>query len=359
MGRPLHDPLALIWCIHLGMKYKLFLALLPGIATLSVACGGGGGECAKAYDKEIECGEHSEERKEKMKSRRSEAISRCKKNKDRPVIKTAIKCSKTNSCDEYQACQLEADSESDIKEIETAITAGKFDEAMSTCRYQLKTYKSVSAFKAACDKAITASFAKLETEDARSDARYTCASSSDAKEWLAASPAMTEGCNSLLTAFKTTITKQRDTGSEYNYTDCSGYSDLVKAIAPTTEAAATLLCNEAEVADDFTEGFAELTKNIAEKKKQLPFRCTSILDPKYNKETVEKLKDSKWFTDKSLELAKKCYGGEMGTLLLSDVTSYCGMRAKEVHVAAAKYGLGKESPELQAMLDSTADKCTK
>jgi len=340
------------------MKPKQFLLLLAGAATLSIGCGGGG-ECATAFDKELECGDQSDERKKKMKSQRSEAISHCKKNKDEPHMKAALACGKTNSCEEYTACKLSEDSKSDIEEIESKLKEGKADDAMSTCRYQLDTYKAVPDFMAACDKAFAAVFSDLKTEDARRDARYTCASASDAGEWRAASPALTEGCKTLSESYKSTITKQRDTGSEYNYSDCSGYGDLMKAIDKDGIAAATLLCNEGEVADDFTEGFAEIAKNLAEKKASLPFRCTSILDSKYNADTVEKLKDSKWFSAKSIELAKACYGGEMGTLLLGEVGSYCGTTAKAVHAAVKKYNLPTGDAAFKAALDSTVEMCSK
>ncbi len=357
MGCSLHHSMALIVYI-LVMKPQQFLLLLAGVATLSIGCGGGG-ECTTAFDKDLECGDHSDKRKKKMKSQRSEAISYCKKNKDKPRMQSAITCGKTNSCEEYTACKLAEDSKSDIEEIETKLKEGKAKDAMSTCRYQLDTYKAVPDFKAACDKAFAAVFADLNTEDTRRDARYTCASASDADEWRAASPALTAGCKTLSEVYKTTITKQRDTGSEYNYGDCTGYSDLLKAIDKDGIAAATLLCNEADIADDFAEGFTEITKNVAEKKASLPFRCTSILDPKYNADTVEKLKDSKWFSAKSIELAKACYGGEMGTLLLGKVTSYCGSTAKLVHAAVVTYKLPTDDAAFKAALDSTAEKCSK
>jgi len=340
------------------MNPQPIVFLLAGIASLSIGCGGGG-ECATAFDKEIECGDHSDERIKSMKSQRSEAISRCKKNKEKPQIKAAIACSKTNSCEEYTVCKRTEDSKGDIEEIELKLTEGKADDAMRTCRFQLDTYKAVPDFKAACDKVIAAVFADLKTEDTRSDARYTCASASDATEWRAASPALTEGCKALSEAYKTTITKQRDTGSEYSYSDCSGYGDLMKAIDKDGIAAATLLCNEAQIADDFAEGFAEVKKNIAAKKASVPFRCTSILSPRLNADTVEKLKDSKWFSEKSVELAKACYGAEMGTLLLGGVSSYCGMTAKAVHTAVAKYKLSTDDAAFKAALDRTAEMCSK
>ncbi len=336
------------------MKTHLLLLLLSGVSTLSIGCSGGG-ECATAFDKQLECGDMSDSRKEKAKKYRDEAISACKKSKDDPEIKAAIKCGKVSSCEEYKSCTTAARADGDIQEIEAFLKEGKVGDALGSCKYSLDTFTEVPAFKTACEKAFTAAFAKLDDKEIFSDLRYLCTQEDDYKKWEAASEVVAKGCNSIVASHKTKITKQRDDGSEYNYSDCSYYKDLIKTVAPKEAAAADLLCSEAEMSDDFTEGFESIKKNVAEKSTMIPFRCSSILE---SDENTKKFATSEWFKGKSKEFAAVCYSGDLAKLILNDVSSYCLSGGKTTHKMIAKFALPVDD-ELKGLLEKTAAMCTK
>ncbi len=333
------------------MRSSLALILLASLSSLTIACSGGG-ECEKAFDKEIECSENPEEAREEAKKFRKMAIAACNAAKDDPAMKAAIKCSKKSTCDEFRACELQARAGEDVEELEGMLSAGKPMDAMQQCSYSIESYQAVPEIKAVCDKAVTAVFADLSDKEMRSDAVYRCTLGSDVKEWMAASAPLKAGCNALLADFQAQVTKQRDEGSEYDYSTCSSYKDLAKALTPDKEAAAELLCNEADQADDYAKAFAEATKNIAEKKTDVPYECQSFLGDK------DEFKGSEWYAAKSKELAKLCYG-DLGKIVLAGVSSYCLTDAKNVHKYAAEYSLAEGDAALTELLAKTAPECTK
>lgn len=332
------------------MRSILSLLLLASLCSIHYACSNGGGECAQAFDKEIECSDDPAAAKKEAKDFRKAAIAACNAAKDNERFKTAIECGKKKTCEEFRACNTKARSADDIKEIEAALGAGDPGKAMKECSYSLETYKAVPEFKAACDKAFAASFKNLEDEEARDDARYTCASSSQAAEWLAASEALKAGCVSLQGQLKALVTAQRDSGAEFDYGLCSGYKDMVKALSAADAPAAETLCNEADQADDFAKAMAAAQKNLDAKSDDIPFECKSFLEDK------DKFEGSEWFAEKSKELATLCYG-KLGKLALASVESYCPMDAKDTHAFALAFKLGEADAELQGLLDKTADKC--
>lgn len=331
------------------MRSSISIFLLSSLATFSLACGGGG-ECEQAFDKEIECSENPAEAKKEAKDFRKAAIAACNADKSNPRMKTALECGKKKSCDDFKACKLEARSAEDVKEIEANLAAGEDTEAMKTCSYRLDTYKAVPAFKAVCDKAFTAAFAKLDNKDARDDARYSCTSSSDGKEWIATSEAFKTGCIALKDQLHTIVTKQRDEATEYDYSTCSSYKEMVKALDESGVAASEQLCEEADKAEAFTKAVNAVQKNVAEKQNAVPYECKSFLSDS------DKFAGSEWYAGKASELAKACYG-DLGKNVLLATTSYCSLDAKDTHAMAAQYKLGEADPELAALLSKTADKC--
>ncbi len=333
----------------LTMRAQLSLLLLASLSTLALACGGGG-ECEQAFDQEIKCSEDPVAAKKEAESFRKAAIAACNADKSNPRMKTAIECGKKKSCDEFKACKLQARSADDIKEIEENLAGGKANEAMKTCSYSLETYKAVPAFKAACDKAFTAAFAKLDDKDARDDARYTCTSSTSGKEWLAASEPFKAGCVALKDQLQKLVTTQRDEGTEFDYSTCSSYQDMVKALDEAGAAAAELLCKEADQSDDYAKAIAAAQKNIDEKSASVPYECKSFLDAK------EGFAGSEWFAGKASSLAKTCYG-DLGKIVLAGVTSYCPLDAKDTHTYAAEFKLADADADLAALLAKTASKC--
>ncbi len=332
------------------MNSTLSLFLFASLSSLTIACSGGG-ECEKAFDKEIECSENPEEARKEAKEFRDMAIAACNAAKSDPEIKAAIACSKKKSCEEFRACGLEARSDKDVKELEGFLAAGNPTEAMQQCSYSIDSYKAVPAIKAVCDKAVTAVFADLSDEEVRKDAIFNCTYGGETKAWLAASAPLKTGCNALLTDFQTRVTKQRDAGSEFDYGTCSSYKDLVEALTPDKQAAAEMLCKEADQADDYAKAVAEATKNIAEKKADVPYECTSFLDDK------DEFKGSAWYDTKSKELAKLCFG-DLGKIVLAEVSSYCLSDAENAHKYAAEFSLAEGDAELKALLAKTAAECT-
>lgn len=331
------------------MRTTLSILLLGSLSTLALACGGGG-ECEQAFDKEIECSDRPDEAKKEMKDMRKAAIAACNADKSNPRMKAAIECGKKKSCDEFEACKLEARSAKDIAEIEENMAAGKNTEAMKTCSYRLDTYKAAPAFKEACEKAFTAAFAKLDNDDARDDARFSCTASGDGKEWIATSPAFKAGCESLKTQLEGIVTKQRDEATKYDYGTCASYKDMVKALDETSVDSSEMLCEEANKAEAFSKAMAAAKTNIDDKKNNVPYECKSFLSDK------DKFTGSEWYASKASELAKRCYA-DLGKVVLAGVTSYCPLDAKDTHAMAAEYKLAEGDAELTALLAKTEDKC--
>tara|TARA_R110002096_G_scaffold433887_5_gene653980 strand:- start:113975 stop:114976 length:1002 start_codon:yes stop_codon:yes gene_type:complete len=333
------------------MHQLLAATLLACLGVLSLACKDGG-ECAKAFDKETECSENPEEARKEAKQFRDMAISVCKASKTEPEIKAAIACSKKSSCEEYRACESAARALEDVRQLKEMLDNGKPLEAMQQCSYDLNLYKAVPAVAEICDKAITTVFSDLSDAELRSDLVYSCTLGSEAKEWLAASEPLTNGCMLLLGEFESQATTQRNEGTEYDYSACSSYQDLVKALRPQSIAAAAMLCNEADHAEDYVKAVAEVTKNITENISDVPYECTSFLDDQ------EELKGSMWYATKSSELAKLCFG-DLGKLVLAEVSGYCLTDAKNVHKYASRYSLAESDPQLQELLAKTAAECAK
>ncbi len=324
--------------------------LVSGALWGTAACGG---ECAQAFDKELECMEDGE-RKTTMASARDIAIEMCKTKSEDPEVKAAIACGKKATCEEVKACKKEARAQKDIKKISDMVASGEVSKAAQRCSYDLETYKAVGGLKTACDAAFDAAFGKLDDKKVRDDLTYRCGRAKDAADWRDASESMKKGCNGLMAAAKSTITKQRDAGTKYEYSECSGYKALVKALAPKEAAAAELLCAEAKAAEDLTKAAAEVSANLKANKLRIPYRCERFM-----KMGDKKLKGSKWHTAKSKELAASCYGGDLGKKVLGKVTTYCLSDAKSVHKYAAQYKLGAADAELAALLTKTQPTCTK
>ncbi len=335
------------------MHRSLTLVLLSSLASLSIACGGGGAaECEKAFDKAIECSENPEEAREQAKAIRKEAIATCNEEKSTTDVKASLACAKKSGCDEYRACELERRYGDDVKEIEGLMADGKLSDAIMTCSVRIEAYKAAPAIKAICDKVIAAVFAERSDKDVQDSAEYYCSTDDDVAQWLAVSAPLKAGCTALAADFKVRAMKQRDEGLEADST-CSSYKKMVKHLTPEKLAAAEMLCSEVRSVEDLEENIAEVTKAISEKTKTIPYACDQYFQYK------KPIEGSEWHAAKVKELARLCFG-EVGKGILAEATGAgCPYDGEDVHKYAAKYSLAEDDAELAALLKKTAAACTK
>lgn len=383
----------------------LVVAMLVGGASMMVT--GCGSECETAINKEIECTE-SEKRKASMEKDKSEIIEKCNKDSDDERMKMMVECGQKSTCAEVKACQLQARSAEDAKEITAAVASGDISKAVRTCSYQLESYQAGGAFKTACDSAFSAAAGKLDDEKLGRSISYLC-TGDDGAAWKKGSDAIKTACGSVGDAMKkvletsrdagkyekykcesyveyvsknapdgkaaaekfcadakTTadtkqvevlkkeIVAQRDAGTKADFGKCYKYKKLAETLPAAEKAAAILLCEESTAAADFNKAMGEVKKAIAAKKKRAPYQCSSFL-----KKGDEKLKGSKWFATKAPVLAKACYG-DLGKIILATVSArLCLSGPKAVHEYATKYNLGASDPTLQALLTKTKPLCVK
>ncbi len=338
-----------------AMKYTpQTIVLLTGLSLFFLACkssdgDSGGSECARVVDKELECGSESDEEKAKLREARSYSIERCQEDKSEPYYKEGIDCLAKTSCDEFNACKRGSAKAETVAEIEDILKSGTASAGMVACYSDLKSYNEVSTYKAVCDKAFEAVFADLDNAETRKTARLACISIVDVQQWRASSETLSQGCKVLVADLKGRLTKQRDAESEYDYSICMAYTDLVDELHPEEKAAAARLCKEAEAAADFTEAHKLATASLSDKSADIPYQCKYFLE-------LKDLKDSEWFAGKSKELASLCFG-ELGTLVLKSVGSTCKTDARDTHRFATEFSLGEDDDALGTLLKKTARKC--
>lgn len=310
-------------------------------SPFAAACGKSA--CEKAVERDIECAEDPDQKKN-MKEAKSLMVGLCEADKSAET-KAELECyKKTKGCEELEACQegmYAAESAKRTTErVTESIGKGDYDGAISSCSYDVENYKASPEFKAACDKAITEGFSKLE------DPTWKCRGES---EFLTASEPLRAECTKLADTLKKKIETARDAGADDDYSTCSSYKDVVTAVAPDKTKAAEILCKEMSATNYAKKALDEIKANIAKKEVDIPFQCTSFLD-------TEGMDGSAWFKTKSAEVAKACFG-EMGKLALAEVDSYCTYGGKQVHEYAPKYDLAKADPDLAKALEKTAKVC--
>jgi hypothetical protein len=339
---------------------QVLASAIIGLTALSSACSSGGGDCERLADKNVECGDVPANRRDQM---RKVELDYCTRNKSKPTYKASIECSKTDSCDEFNACQEEAltkvssaravaSAGKSVPRINELLAAGKNIDAMKECGRGFGEYDLVPELKAACDTSFTAAFAGEKSSADLSMLKMSCTSAILFKDGMAKSEALKAGCLGMVDSMASSITIQRDSGSKFEILACFNYKEFVKNAAPEKLPAATLLCEEAQAAGEASKAIND-AKAAADSKSfiMFPYACTQFTDRK------EKLGESAWYAERSKDVARACYG-ELGKVVLADVSRSCSQGAKSVHTQAAAFKLGESDQALAALLKKTAAACS-
>lgn len=295
-------------------------------------------------------------------------------------------------------------------EVTKLVSVGKLSKAVSDCSNDLKAYQAGGPLQEACDGAFNVAATQLKPADKLLSVAmgYMC-SRPDVSAWGKASAPFTKACagiaaqkmealeaaseagtldgyacraylafvkksspddlvtahtfceqalrtaNSKKTArLQKVLEAQRDNGTKHDVMDCVDYLKLRAKHTPEEQAAAKMLCEEAQQASEHKEAIELARKALREKRTRPPLQCRFLLE-----EGETELRGSKWFAVQAPILAKACYG-DLGKLILRNVTKGpCMSSAKAVHTWAAKYNLGASDPELEALLTETRAACGK
>lgn len=278
---------------------------LCGVLAGVAACGGGG-DCAKAYDNMIKCEPDTKEAPSK-----DLFVMACKEEKEKKPDKFAeqIECMTKDSCEEIKSCEsanrdkrrlerAKERAEKKLADVKTAVSGGKYSEAMSTCEIYADERKANEEMDKLC-----------KTVPATAAAELT-------KQVVAA----------------------RDGGKQLDFKVCYELKEAAKKAGGGEEEKAKALCAEAEQSPRVAKLLKEVDDELAGKKDSIPYGCDDFL---------EKLQSSSsdWAKAKATEVKAACWVKLGGAILAAKVPGmkYCEYAVTKIHKAVKKFDVKDEA----------------
>ena len=169
------------------------------------------------------------------------------------------------------------------------------------------------------------------------DAAYTC---EGLKQDAAGNAQVKSLCDALpgkaIVVLEAELKSMRDEGKvEKFFTRCFDLKEFSKHVGEGAVASAKTLCSEVDASRAAKKALDAATRNLADRKPQIPFDCGYVL------KQLEKL-ESPWSKAKHAAVARKCYV-ELGKLVMEmkvPTMKYgCEFNVKKVYNAVVQYKL--------------------
>jgi hypothetical protein len=333
-----------------------------GLALLTVlaACGNDDGVCGQIYDKQKACWEkkaHDDEDKDDLPTK-AEFVAMCKaaSGSRKEEVAEMAKCSKEDGCDAIESCMDAAGdaryAKKQLAEITKQIEGGKWDDAFDSCRYA-SDKKSVE-LTAACEKVFTEGIPQI-LKGAKADSVMSACQYSD--ELKASSPAFKKACTDVLGGAYETKKKEalaaRDAGSD-DYTKCYDLQTAAAGVSEDAKKEAEAICAELTIATSAKKALDEANANIAGKKAEMSYYCTSAAD-----DLMKVDPKTEWATKTLDAVIKTCFL-DLGKVIIETSlpgATYCPYVLTQLREYAVTYALAGQDPAFDTALASTDTLC--
>jgi hypothetical protein len=339
--------------------------MVSGVVLLSIvsglaACGSGDGVCGEIYDKRKACWEkeaHDEDEKDEIPSKEEfVAICKARMRSHKEDIDVMAKCSKEGDCEKIEACESEASDakyqKKKLDEVNKQMAEAKWDDAFDNCRYV--SDKPSLEMTAACEKVFTEGIPVIlkgpKADSVMSACQYT-------EELKKTSPAFKKACTDVMTTAYETKKKEalaaRDLGAD-NYSACYDMQSAAAGVSEEAKKEAEGICAELTLATSAKRALDEANANIAAKKGEISYYCTSSAD-----ELTKLEPKTEWSKKKLDEVIKTCFL-DLGKVTIEATlpgATYCPYVLTQLREYAVTYALAGKDPAFDTALASTDKLC--